>query len=377
MTKYLIKLEPLDTFFFGNENKYRKKTKFEKEEDKDKTLLKADYFQRSTYFPQQTTLLGTLRYCLIKKNGQIPIKNTDLTKKLIGEKSFDVSEIKPDFGKIINMSPVFIMTDKQEFYFQNPKDMVLKDGEPKYLEKAETTFRSSLNDETIFFPNYNEKDGLSSFLLNSEDKILPFDYDKKTAKEGVFIEQEKIGITKGKDGKTRDNAYFKQIVYKLRKGFSFGFIAEIDDDLNGYKDIISMGAEKSPSRISFTEPADEPVENKIELRNYNGPKIVLLSDACLTEYSENDFLFAISETKTFRFLKTVVQTGYKYYSSDPLKKGGGGNKGMSRSSKYNLLERGSVFFFNDEDQMNKFSYKLKAETNFYQIGYNHHKIIKK
>ena len=54
MNKYLIKLKPLDTFFFGQENKYRKKLK-----DKE-IVTEADYFQKSAYFPQQTTLLGML-----------------------------------------------------------------------------------------------------------------------------------------------------------------------------------------------------------------------------------------------------------------------------------------------------------------------------
>lgn len=368
MTKYLIKLTPLDSFFFSRENKYRKKLKKD-EKDKLVTVTEADYFQKSTYFPQQTTLLGMLRYYVLLKNNQIPITDVEKSKELIGNNSFNISKEDNNFGKIKNLSAVFITDENNNFFFRNPNDLILKDNNPPaYLNKAKANFKTTLSFDMLFFEDYVEKEGLSNFLVNSEDNVLPFDFDKETAKNGVFIKKEKIGIKKQEKGLTQKNAFYKQTFYTLSKGYSFGLVAEIKD-MEEHSGFVFMGAEKSAFAISF-EKFEGEIEDKISLKTVNNPKIVLLSDAYLSDYNTNDFQFAISSSKTFRFLKTKVKAGNKYYSSDPLEK-----KEIKRSVKYSLLERGSVFYFKDEDQMNVFANKIKGKSNFYQIGYNHYKKI--
>ncbi len=254
----------------------------------------------------------------------------------------------------------------------------MKDNEVVALKKSEhkAEIKTNLGDNIPFFSNYVEKEGLDNFLYSSEKEYLPFDYKEEKAEDGVFIEQTKIGINKkdrnvdnGKEG------FFKQVVFKLREGFSFAFIAEIDDEgLDKYVSYVSMGADKSAFKISFKETSLEP-ENEINIQKNESHKIVLLSDAYLSGYdSKTDFQFAISSTKAFRFLKTEVkENNDKYYSSDPLKKK---TENMNRSDKFNLIEKGSVFFFENETQMNAFAEKLELEANFRQIGYNNFKIIK-
>lgn len=356
MTKYLIKLKPLDTFFFSQESKYRKK--------RGETEVEADYYQQSAYFPQQTTLLGMLRYYVLLKNNQIPITEKTKAEQLIGTNSFDATA-KRTYGDIKNLSAVFITDKDNNFYFKNPKDLILKDNKPTYLTKEDSNFKSNLSKEMLFFSNYVEKEGLDSFLINSEENILNFDFDKETEK-GVFVKNEKVGIKKNEKGETDDKAFYKQVFYSLNKGYSFGIIAEIDN-MEEHKGFVSMGAEKSPFEISF-EKINTNIEDKLTLKDTNNPKIVLLSDAYISNYDTNDFQFAISDTKTFRFLKTEVKEGKEYYSSNPLKKGE-----ITRSKKLSLITRGSVFYFKDELQMNTFSEKLNKETNFVQIGYNQHK----
>lgn len=405
MTRYLVKLKPLDIFFFGQENKYRRKQKEDKNgkaiKDKNGKLIyetQADYFQQSSYFPQQTALFGTLRYCLLEKNGQIPIKSKTAASELIGKKSFQAQKKEQDFGFIQNISAAFLLEEKREqktCYFQNPKDLILEkekkfenlsDEEKDKLDfsekmkieflqisKHDAKIETNLGNNIPFFSNYNEKAGLDSFLYSNKEQYLPFDFDKEKAKDGVFIKQEKIGIHK-KDRNVNNNkeGLYKQIVYKLQEGFSFAFFAEIKDeekDLDGYTSYVSMGADKSAFKISF-EKTELELENEIHLeKNEDIKKIVLLSDAYLSDYnSKDDSQFAISSTKDFRFLKTVVQENdKKYYSSDPIK---GKSGDMIRSDKLNLIEKGSVFFFKDETQKEAFAKKLKSEANFYQIGYN-------
>ncbi len=379
MTKYLIKLTPLDTFFFSRENKYRKK-----KDKNNKSTYEADYFQKSAYFPQQTTVFGMLRYYLLLINNQIPITDTDKAEELIGKKSFNISVANPGFGKIKKISEIFIIDENNNCFYKNPKDIVIVKGNLKTLNKTEAPFKSNFKDEdnTLFFENYNEKHGLDNFLFHSFDKYMATQYDTayqekinkgiKLIPNGIFIKKERVGITKNKKGGTQLKAFYKQIYYSLLNGYSFAFTADLDYDFNNkHSGYVSMGAEKNPFKITIQKFEDDTL-NQVQIPDSNSPKIVLLSDAYLSNYDKNDFQFAISTTKTFRFLNTVVKKGNKYYSSDPLDKDK--NK-ITRSDKFNLLEKGSVFYFKDEEQMNDFSKKLNKEKNLIQIGYNQHKKI--
>ena len=361
--KYLITLEPLDTYFFGQESKYRKKN----------GKIEPDYYQKSAYFPQQTTLLGMLRYYILLINGQIPITDKKTAEELIGENSFDAGKDN-DFKTIKCLSEVFIVK-YNKFYYPNPKDLLLKDKKIKKLEADKgLDVKTNASKKFYYFPEYKEKEGLSGFLYHSIDDFLPLNYDKDENPAGVFIEVEKIGITKAKTGQTLNKAFYKQVALKLNKGIRFGFVATIDH-LNMEKvqknPFVFMGAEKNAFKIEFHD-FNEDLRTKIEFPDNNKPKIVLLSDAYLPEFDTNDFNFAIMDTKTFRFLQTQVrENNNKYYSSDPVK----GNN-IKRSGKFNLIKSGSVFYFENEAQMNTFSKKLEQVTNFKKIGYNQHLKIK-
>lgn len=378
MTKYLIKLKPLDTFFFSQDTKYR--TKKDKGEE-------ADYFQRSAYFPQQTALLGTLRYFLLLKNGQIPITDKRKAEGLIGESSFQVQATEQKFGKIGKVSPVFILDKDENIFIRNPKDVLLKKGDKPEEFYQENLILNATPIKTNFgdikcFDNYDEKQGLSSFLYNSDSKWLFMDFVQGSKPDGVFIEQEKIGITKNvrendcerKPAKSSDRkeGFFKQIVFKLNEGYSFGLIAELDDDLHGYDSYVGLGTEKGPFKISFTKWEKGELEGELSIKNSDLKKLVLLSDAYLPDYDKNQHLFAISSTKPFRCLTTTVETGHSHYSQDPTDRNGG----MTRSGRFNLFDAGSVFYFKDQAQLLEFETKLKEQNNFTRIGYNHFKTIK-
>jgi CRISPR-associated protein Cmr3 len=60
MAKYLIKLYPIDRYFFGSDVTFGADN--------------SNYFVRSVYFPQQTTLLGMLRYYLLLQNNMLDDK---------------------------------------------------------------------------------------------------------------------------------------------------------------------------------------------------------------------------------------------------------------------------------------------------------------
>ena len=66
----------------------------------------------------------------------------------------------------------------------------------------------------------------------------------------------------------------------------------------------------------------------------------------------------------FRFLESSMDKVKSYHvlSGD-----------MKRSKRYELYAPGSVFFFDNENGIEKFTKLIKAKTAFRQIGYNEYK----
>lgn len=370
MSKYLITFKPVDTFFFGQENKYRKKRNI-----KGKDVYEAEYYQVSSYFPQQTTVLGMLRYFVLLQNNQVPIKNKTEAIDLIGECSFNLNGTGLNFGKIKSLSPVFIIHNNKK-YMPNPLDLILKSKnksnsksekqiEPlKYKEKTLKTNLQNQESQILYFSEYDEKEGLSRFLLNMKDQEDYLVYDKEENKDKyVFEKVEKVGITKDQDKK----GYYKQVLYKFKDtDTSFACIGDLDMNLDASKKYKAfLGAEKSLFEIEFKECKDE-FKNLVVLQEFNQPKVVLLSDAFI-EDDNSDYLFSISKTIPFRFLISEIgktKSFGKFNTED----------GLSRTDRFNLYQRGSVFYFDDTNLLTDFTKRLKTgkkEKNFYKIGYNH------
>ena len=122
MSKYQITLTPVDKFFFGGDMTFQvgakelpknwneitdenERARIEKQVE-DNTRY-SSYIIQSSLFPQQTSLLGMLRFLILRnyedvfKEGQIV--NKDRAKALIGERSFTVNANDHDenhFGRI-------------------------------------------------------------------------------------------------------------------------------------------------------------------------------------------------------------------------------------------------------------------------------------
>ncbi|MCC8142630.1 MAG: hypothetical protein LIO97_00980 [Tannerellaceae bacterium] len=123
MKKYLILLKPLDWFFFGGEQTHG-------EEDT------TNYFAKSNILPQQTSLLGMLRYQLLKQHNLLSVKpgSEDVKRMniLIGQSSFNmenaiINKKGNGYGKIKKITPVMLgkMNGKlalPDFYYKMPLD---------------------------------------------------------------------------------------------------------------------------------------------------------------------------------------------------------------------------------------------------------------
>ncbi len=391
--KLLVKLTPYETFFFGGERTFGEGN------------VNYNYFVKSEYFPQQTTLLGFVRYQLLSQsNNGIFRKNKIINERkaieLIGKESFDVNK-KFKFGVIKNLSPVFIADNNNYYLFTANREYqwinkrkpekdkngnlinIKETKEFKFIDftknKNGKCRRTSFKEFIPYADNYDPKLGLNDILINRYFIKKLYDYNPKNktdSENGIFIKDRQVGIKKNYEGKTDEKDYFVHVYLKLLEDYSFAFILELDANaMFGSKETVTMGCEQSKFKMDVLEIKKEFDEL---LPNYKSSstlhKVVLISDTYFENTLLKECLFSISDTISFRFLKTSVSKtkNYAAMSRDNKDKSKTG-----KSGKYELYKKGSVFYFDDEDKAVNFVEKLKDYDNFYQIGYNHSKFVKK
>lgn len=350
MTKYLIKLKPINNFFFGGD------ITFGKLGDKENST----YLVKSRYLPQQTTLLGLVRKQILIQKGLLTKKVkgewVDKSKKqeairLVGDDSFSIKESnkKLNFGIINKISPVFLTDDKEYFFVLNDYseiEFVTDDKDDKnkcFIDGKEISFLPKLisleknkNNESEK-KNFNSKKGIEQVLISVSNQKIDF--------KSVFLEVTQIGNNKT----LNEDALYKKTSYSLKDNYQFCFILELEEELKLENSIVSLGGDSSNFKMSVEKINEtfEEIENKITLIPENA--ITLFSDAYIKESNILDYCsFAVTNTISFQNLISK--------HSDDIKK----------SEKNYFYTRGSVFF---EPKEKKLEALLSIE-NFQRIGYN-------
>ena len=353
MTDYLVELTPCDMFFFGTEERYRPKGRG------GAPHFEADYFQRSARFPQQTTILGALRYLVLQENGQIPIKDQGEATRLIGPQGFRMNGgATQDYGAIQSLGPVFIRKE-DAFYMPAPLHL-FKDGEGYRYGRPEIKEGIATNQpgKFIYIEEYDEKKGLTERLGNIKDMTETLSY------EDVFVEVEKVGI----HIKQREEAYYKQISYKFKPGSRISFALKVTwDDGVWRPDVektyyVALGAEKHVFGLKFMLYQNQALEPQAPEGGGGAAKVIILTSDAYIE--ENTADFSIVKQRPFRFLESRVMKKGKYARW-------GEGREITRSRRYHLFERGSVFFFLEDRGKNDFMRQLASRGDFRQVGYNH------
>jgi hypothetical protein len=89
-------------------------------------------------------------------------------------------------------------------------------------------------------------------------------------------------------------------------------------------------------------------------------RVVLLSDSMIDSGILKNAMFSINETVPFRFLGSTVNTSdYNILTAE-----------VQRSNRFDLYKKGSVFYFENEDNLKNFVTGLDGCCQFFQIGYN-------
>lgn len=386
MSKYQITLTPVDKFFFGGDmtfsvgaNELPKNWK-EITDDTERAKIKkqvednarySSYIIQSSMFPQQTSLLGMLRFLILRNNKEVfkdgHIVDKTRAKALIGERSFTVNENHDEnnFGLIKNLNRIRIVRK------EGNADTTYLEYAPLFGELDFTRASSSTyNMKDVCIPalsdkEYKAKDGIPAKLTDGE-KFYDFEQGEDPEKEGVLIEDRRVGINRNiTTGIVEDAALFKQISYRFNNknaSYCFVFNAEVDDSLNleeYSRQLVSIGGDNSQFVISISKNDD----SKGSIASVNNA-ICLLSPTFLTRAEAQTAKFAITRLMPFRFLKSEMDKVKSYHILS-------GN--LTRSDRYELYAPGSVFYFENEEQKQVFISAIESKKEFRQIGYNEYK----
>ena len=357
MNKYQITLRPVDKFFFGGDMTFKIDG-----QGKQFNEQYSSYIIQSLMFPQQTSLLGMLRFLVLRNAGEDVFSQGKIVDKvkaaeLIGENSFMVNadHSRNSFGKIKGLSHVRIRRTEQgqtrdlEFAprFQ---DLCLDDMAPGYY------YPHGFSIPRISKKQYNAKNGLPTLLT---DGAKTFTLDE------IFKEDYRTGIERSiSTGKVDDNALFKQISYRFcsdKADHCFVFEAEVEDDLaleKYHRQMVSVGGDNSQFLIGIEKVAGSETTNSSANNT-----VCLFSPTFLTGDEARKASFAVSDLMPFRFLTSTIHATSYHILSQQLK----------RSGKYELFVPGSVFFFESESHKREFIDSIEAKRDFRQIGYNEYK----
>ncbi len=344
MTKtYLITLTPTGKFFFGGDMTFTVSS--EKDEFNEQF---SSYIISSNMFPQQTSLLGMLRFLLLRNSGEEvfannTIQNRKAASDLIGEHSFCVGK-HDGYGMIKSISPCFLFSD----------------GKPVALHALGGEYNTSFGQQRCGTIN-GMKISLPVMKKDSSEK----EYDAKCSLEDpmteYFAEDVRVGIIKDRKDND-DKALFKQVNYRFSKeNTQFAFYAEVDEcvalgDYDGQQ--VNLGADSSVFTIGIQE---QQVGKRQIVGEVKGPAIVLESPAYLTNDDIKRIKYAITNVIPFKFMSTSVET--KNYNRL------GGE--IKHSKKYHLYDTGSVFYFETRQDMRAFADRIESHKDFREIGYNH------
>ncbi|KAF5066213.1 CRISPR-associated protein [anaerobic digester metagenome] len=395
MNNFLIKLTPLTPYFFGGENTFGDG--------------KINYFARSNYLPQQTTILGMLRHQLLVQNNLIGTDPIDSDwKSLIGEDSFQKKDGKfiSDFGIINKISPVFL-ADEKSYYITQSLDWAYSINESKlsgqnnqnisdiqvapievdyHVDNGFAIFNEDIRNIPVLTcgnRKYDPKLGLKSLWVDSRgERLIQWEYENpekfkngRGFDNGVFVPHSQIGIQRILDRKRTDKGdFYKQVSYKLVDGFSFAFFAEINlsDKYKFESRNIIMGGEKTVVRMEVNPINNLTFESIFSIKTYLGkhsrkhPSIVLLSDSLCVDSVLENCSFSINESINFKNIITQQKKDINYAAFH--------KSGVSKNSEnLKLFRRGSVFY-PCEGKMSEVENAIKNDA-FSKIGYNKYLII--
>lgn len=347
MSRYKVTLTPLDWFFFGGEQTF------------DNGITQS-FIARSMRFPQQTTLLGMVRYQLLKQNNLLLTGNEEKDKSivsdmetLIGKDSFDIeTKDTQSFGKIKSISPAFIQIGGHQLV-----PMPLTNGINISFDTGEVWLSGIKKEKIIKASSYNEK-GYDNYCKMIDETGKAWDIE---GDDGIFTSSMQIGITKADRVDENEKGFYKQEVLRFKSGdASFAFYLELEENTKLDCGFVFMGAQRSCFKMEVKESdetlfvPDHPVGSILLLSPTYISSRAILDANCLQHWSG---------TISFRNLQQKV--GGKLKS--------GAIHYHRHSSLCTFLTAGTVIFFQDANQLIKLK-EILNNNHLKNIGYNNYSV---
>ena len=369
MTKLTVTIKPVEHYFFGTENRRSDDTQ--------------NYFLYSLPYPQQTTLIGAMRHLvllayhkekpkenLLDEKGNIYDKI--LAGKLIGDTGFRIG-YEGNYGRVNSITGLMLFDGKTVLMpAEQRKD---SESKPSTFEEIEgTTFFNGSKVEFIpCLEGYDPKEPEISGWISPDGKFF--------ANGNLFKSIIRPGNKKKNTGDDDDDAFYKQEFYQLAKrDLCFVVQMDVEDDIQKCligKHIMTLGGERSKFTIEIALSTESKIQvpsllgkEKYYQPNQQFIKVILTSDAYFGNDPYKDSLFAVTTTKPLRFLKSSVSETVNHYNRGKSK------AGLIASELFNLIERGSSFYFKTKEQLNVWKSSSGIESiDFKNIGYNQFVII--
>lgn len=355
MKIYKITLSPKDWFFFGGASTFD-------------NGIKSSYIAHSDKIPQQTTLLGLMRYLVLKNEellfSEVSQPKQDRIDKAIGEMSFLLGQKDQKFGQIIKLSPVFLerKSDSKAFF-----PVPLAYNYKLSFEEADIYMNGEVKKQLISDNNtFKEKDYCNfQKFYDCEGCVI--------GEEDIFLTNMQIGITKNTDIEKEENekekGFFKHEMVRFKDDdFCFAFFVKLTDDAKDLKDdFVYLGAERSCFKMKVDKLTNvNDLKQCFFTLHPSKPekgRIVLLSPTYIGDMDELNSLcdFHWSFITPFRNLA---------FAKDGKGKLNSGKISYHRGYiSYNLLCVGSVLFFHEKNR-EKIE-KLLNDEHMQTIGYNY------
>lgn len=238
----------MGSYYFGGERSF-------KMGEKNESQL-SSYIVESNLFPQQTSLLGMLRFWVLRNDpGAFNVETNKIEDKnkavdIIGASSF-CADNENTFGKIKSIDFCFLQNKEGDIILPTPLDYNLEvdfskatpaiyNGKKKTLPIIKYIEKEDKDGEKVEF--YTPKEGLEKKYIGSHGQLF--------TEDEIFIKDQRIGIDIDRNietGETKKNALYKQVFYRLADGFRFAFVAEFKDgdSLPPNGQIVELGGDSS------------------------------------------------------------------------------------------------------------------------------------
>jgi hypothetical protein len=374
-TTWRFYLRPLDRVQFG------------KERDPDRQ----DYYVASRPWPQQSALLGLLRYLLLRQNGLLlgTEKGTwdkgaelDRVHDLIGPTSF-TGDPDTSYGILRSVGPLSIWRKEDDRHFFPCMD--LQHGMAELTATAMQAGHGAKDFGLAHdFTDFDAKDPAELLLTDLEGGTAAL-MDKGTGAhgrshmdrqgEGVFFKFTTPGVVKtyagDKEREDKAGHFYVTESYVMRRGFGFSFTASFASLPSGSTEpnwgaqrLVRFGSDGHPWSIQAKKLSGSTAKKETT----EGSQFLLLTDARVDSELFNHCRAVVGDVQHFRNQRKSTRTTWAHHATHSVQEEQASERLQYEPSGL-LLKRGTVLWAKKGSE-DKVEEALQGYQAFRTIGYN-------